>query len=192
MLRGKGDWADERMKPWRRVTARLLVGPMAWLAVGGASPLWTPQDVNDRLLAAHNAERVRLGIPPLKWSEKLARQSREWALQLTLIDGLEHSDTADYTDPTDGEEGENLWRGTKGYYTPEQMVNLWVDERKIFVNGPFPRNSTTGQWRDVGHYTQLIWRSTTEVGCAIAASAEDEVLVCRYLEGGNVIGEKPY
>lgn len=178
--------------PWRRITARLLFTSMVWLAVGGASPLWTPQDVNDRLLAAHNAERIRLGIPPLKWSEKLARQSREWALQLTLIDGLEHSDTADYVDPSDGEEGENLWRGTKGYYTPEQMVNLWVDERKIFVNGPFPRNSTTGQWRDVGHYTQLVWRSTTEVGCAIAASPEDEVLVCRYLEGGNVIGEKPY
>jgi len=178
--------------PWRRISARVLILSMAWLAVGGASPLWTPQDVNDRLLAAHNAERARLGIPPLKWSDKLARQSKEWALQLTLIEGLEHSDTADYVDPSDGEEGENLWRGTKGYYTPEQMVNLWVDERKIFVNGPFPRNSTTGQWRDVGHYTQLIWRSTTEVGCAIASSEEDDVLVCRYLEGGNVIGEKPY
>lgn len=180
------------MKRWRRITTHLLCPPLAWLGVGGAAPLWTTTDLNDRLLAAHNVERVRLGIRPLVWSDKLARQSREWALQLTLIDGLEHSDTADYTDPTDGEEGENLWRGTKGYYTPEQMVNLWVDERKIFINAPFPRNSTTGQWRDVGHYTQLVWRTTTEVGCAIAASEEDEVLVCRYLEGGNVIGEKPY
>lgn len=180
------------MKPLCRIIACLLIAPAAWTAACGASPLWTPQNLSDRLLAAHNAERARLGVPPLKWSDKLARQSLEWARQLTLIDGLEHSDTADYVDPTDGEEGENLWRGTKGYYTPEQMVNLWVDERKIFVNGPFPRNSTTGQWRDVGHYTQLIWRSTTEVGCAIAASEEDEVLVCRYLEGGNVIGEKPY
>lgn len=171
---------------------RCAVLPLAWLALGAASPLWTAQDVNQRLLAAHNAERTRLGIPPLIWSDKLARQSMEWAQQLTLIDGLEHSDTADYADPTDGEEGENLWRGTKGYYTPEQMVNLWVDERKIFINGPFPRNSTTGQWRDVGHYTQLIWRSTTQVGCAIASNEQDEVLVCRYLEGGNVIGEKPY
>lgn len=175
------------------MTARLLIAPMAWLAVGGAiSPLWSQQDVNERLLAAHNAERIRLGIPALKWNEKLARQSMEWAQQLTYIEGLEHSDTADYQDATVGEEGENLWRGTRGYYTPEQMVNLWVDERRIFVNAPFPRNSTTGQWRDVGHYTQLVWRSTTDVGCAIAASEEDEVLVCRYLEGGNVIGEKPY
>ncbi|ATE65520.1 CAP domain-containing protein [Rhizorhabdus dicambivorans] len=180
------------MKPWRGIAGRLLLAPAAWLVLGGAAPLWTAADVDQRLLAAHNAERIRLGIPPLRWSDKLARQSLEWARQLALIDGLEHSDTADYADPTDGEEGENLWRGTKGYYTPEQMVNLWVDERKIFVNAPFPRNSTTGQWRDVGHYTQLVWRSTTEVGCAIASSEADEVLVCRYLEGGNVIGEKPY
>ncbi len=180
------------MRPWRRIATRILCAPAVWLAVSGAAPLWTSQDLNQRLLEAHNRERLRLGIPPLKWSDKLARQSLEWAQQLTQIDGLEHSDTADYVDPVSGEEGENLWRGTKGYYTPEQMVNLWVDERKIFINGPFPRNSTTGQWRDVGHYTQLVWRTTTEVGCAIASSQEDEVLVCRYLEGGNVIGEKPF
>ncbi len=165
---------------------------MAWVALGGASPLWTAADVDGRLLAAHNAERQRLGIAPLKWNPRLAQKAAVWAEELTTMDGLEHSDDADYDDSGGEIEGENLWRGTKGFYTPEQMVNLWVDERKIFVNGPFPRNSTTGRWRDVGHYTQLIWRSTTEVGCAIAASKDDEVLVCRYVEGGNVIGEKPY
>jgi len=175
-----------------RRTARLLIAPLAWFVLAGGVPLSTPPDIDQRLLAAHNAERSRLGIPPLKWSEKLARQSREWAEQLTHIDGLEHSEPTDYADPSDGEEGENLWRGSKGAYTPEQMVNLWIDERRIFINGPFPRNSTTGQWRDVGHYTQVIWRSTKEVGCAIASSEEDDVLVCRYLEGGNVIGEQPY
>ncbi len=174
--------------------ARAFVAPLLWWVMSGnVSPLWTPQDVNARLLAAHNAERIRLGIPPLVWSNKLAAQSARWAQELTTMDGLEHSDGADYdSDDGEGEEGENLWRGTRGFYTPEQMVGLWVDERKIFVNGPFPRNATNGRWRDVGHYTQLIWKSTKQVGCAIAASADDEILVCRYLEGGNVIGEKPY
>jgi len=180
------------MKPGRLANTRLPVTIVAWVLLGGAAPLWTPADVNQRLLAAHNIERARLGIPSLRWSDKLARQSLSWARQLVQMEGLEHSDTADYEDAEEGEEGENLWRGTKGYYSPEQMVNLWVDERKIFVNGPFPHNSATGQWRDVGHYTQLIWRSTTEVGCGIATGEEDDVLVCRYLEGGNVIGENPY
>lgn len=176
----------------RIAATRILLAVFGWTAFVGAVPLWTAQDIDARLLAAHNDERVRLGIPPLRWSDKLARQSREWAAQLTRMDGLEHSDSVDYADPIYGEEGENLWRGTKGYYTPEQMVGLWIDERAIFIYGPFPRNSRTGQWRDVGHYTQLIWRTTTEVGCAVVANDEDEVLVCRYLEGGNVIGERPY
>lgn len=179
------------LEKWRVTAARILTASLAWGLLGANSPLWTPQDVDARLLAAHNAERQRLGIPPLKWNDKLAARAAQWAEELTTMDGLEHADDADYDDG--GEvEGENLWRGTKDYYTPEQMVNLWVDERKIFVNGPFPRNSTTGRWRDVGHYTQLIWKSTTEVGCAIAHNKEDEILVCRYVEGGNVIGERPY
>jgi len=182
------------MMQGRHRAALILLAPILWCCLSAnISPLWTPQDVNARLLAAHNAERARLGIPPLVWSDKLARQSALWAEELTTMDGLEHSDGADYEgEDGEGEEGENLWRGTRGYYSPEKMVGLWVDERKIFVNGPFPHNATNGRWRDVGHYTQLIWRSTKQVGCAIAASAEDEILVCRYLEGGNVIGENPY
>jgi hypothetical protein len=54
--------------------------------------------------------------------------------------------------------------------------------------------STSGQWEDVGHYTQVIWRDTTQVGCALVtvASGEDEILVCRYLDGGNVTGQMTY
>ena len=178
------------VQTWR-LAARILVMPFIWGGLGAASPLWTPQDVNARLLAVHNVERARLGIPPLKWNDKLAQRAAQWAQELTTMNELEHADDADYDDGSEVE-GENLWRGTKNYYTPEQMVNLWIEERKIFVNGPFPHNATNGRWRDVGHYTQLIWKSTTEVGCAIAHNDEDEILVCRYVEGGNVIGEKPY
>ena len=179
------------MVRWGTLAARILLVPLSLAMLGAASPKWTPQDLTERLLAAHNAERVRLGIAPLRWNEQLAQHALRWAQELTTMDTLEHADEADYGDGT-SEEGENLWRGTRNYYTPEQMVNLWVDERRIFVNGPFPHNATNGRWRDVGHYTQLVWRSTTEVGCAIAHNDEDEILVCRYLEGGNVIGEKPY
>jgi hypothetical protein len=179
------------LEKWRVIAAKILVMPIVWGALGANGPLWTPQNVNARLLAAHNNERARLGIPPLKWNDKLAQRAAQWAEELTTMNELEHADEADYEEG--GEvEGENLWRGTRDYFTPEQMVNLWVDERKIFINGPFPHNATNGRWRDVGHYTQLIWKSTTEVGCAIAHNNEDEILVCRYVEGGNVMGEKPY
>jgi hypothetical protein len=71
---------------------------------------------------------------------------------------------------------------------------MWIDEKAAFKNGVFTDVSTSGQWEDVGHYTQVIWRDTTQVGCALVtvASGEDEVLVCRYLDGGNVTGQMTY
>ena len=87
--------------------------------------------------------------------------------------------------------GENLWAGTKGHYAPEAMVDAWIREKRYFRGGTFPNNSTTGDVEDVGHYTQLVWRATGEVGCARAASAREDILVCRYAEAGNYIGENP-
>jgi hypothetical protein len=143
-------------------------------------------NMNDRILATHNAERARLGIRPLTWSPALAAQAAQWAQHLSTLPVLEHDDSLDI-------EGENLWRGSKGAYSPEDMVDLWIDERAAFKNGVFPDVSTSGQWEDVGHYTQVIWRQTAQVGCALTtAGGEDEVLVCRYMEGGNFEGEKTY
>ncbi len=89
-------------------------------------------------------------------------------------------------------QGENLWAGTRNYFSPEDMVGAWAREKRNFRPGAFPANSTTGRVEDVGHYTQLGWRNTEEVGCARAAGVEEEVLVCRYANPGNYLGEKPF
>jgi uncharacterized protein YkwD len=148
-----------------------------------AGPLWTNTDLDQRLLAAHNSERARIGVPPLRWNSALAEHAAHYADTLTHLPRLRH-------DPSIDEEGENLWRGTKAAYTPEAMVGLWIDERRAFKNAPIPNASITGEFEDVGHYTQVIWRTTTQVGCAVRATRYDEILVCRYMEGGNVIGER--
>ena len=57
-------------------------------------------------------------------------------------------------------EGENLWAGSKGYFTPQAMVDAWIREKKYFRPGTFPDNSVTGRVEDVGHYTQVVWRAT--------------------------------
>ena len=72
------------------------------------------------------------------------------------------------------------------------MVGHWVTERRDFVNAPTPGFSRTGRWQDVAHYTQIIWRGTSAVGCAVAANARDEYLVCRYAPAGNVVGRGAY
>jgi hypothetical protein len=71
------------------------------------------------------------------------------------------------------------------------MVGLWAAEKRDYRPGVFPANSRSGDVENVGHYTQMIWRDTHEVGCATAVGRYEEFLVCRYSQAGNVYGERP-
>jgi len=140
-----------------------------------------------RILAVHNQERQELGLEPLNWNPSLAESAKRWADYLAQTGRFEHA-PENHSAP----EGENLWAGTKGYYTPEAMVGAWIREKRFFRPGTFPDNSKTGRVEDIGHYTQVVWRATREVGCAEAASASEDILVCRYAEAGNYRGEQPF
>ena len=163
---------------------------LAIAALAAASPLAAEvtvvptETVATRLLAAHNAERQRVGVKPLVWSAKLAEHAKKWAQTLAVSDMFEHAPVG-----ADGGEGENLWFGTKDDYAPEEMIGFFIDEGKQFKRGKFPDVSTTGRWEDVGHYTQLVWKDTREVGCAIASNARRDILVCRYSPAGNIVGQ---
>jgi uncharacterized protein YkwD len=141
-----------------------------------------PETVAQRLLASHNAVRQTVGSPLLVWNEDLARAASAWAARLARTGKFEHAQQSD---------GENLWAGTKGRFTVEQMVGEWSAEKRHFRPGRYPQVSTTGDPDDVGHYTQIIWHKTARVGCAVASNATDDVLVCRYSPTGNVAGEAP-
>jgi len=140
-----------------------------------------------RILAAHNHERLGLGLTPLTWSPALAQMAQRWADYLAATGRFEHA-----PENRLAPEGENLWAGTKGYYSPEAKVDAWIREKRFFRQGVFPDNSITGKVEDVGHYTQVVWRATTEVGCAQATGTREDILVCRYAEAGNYRGEQPF
>jgi len=82
------------------------------------------------------------------------------------------------------------WYNTAGFGS-EAMVALWGSEKVDYRPGIFPNNSRSGDVERVGHYTQLIWRSSRRVGCAAAVGQDEEFLVCRYSEAGNVMGQRP-
>ena len=152
-----------------------------------ASEASTQSDFAGRVLDVHNAERAALNLPPLIWNDTLAEHAAAWAEHLAALGQFEHSPNADRAG-----EGENLWIGTAGWFTPEEMVGGWAQEKQFFRNGVFPDVSTSGGWHVVGHYTQMIWKSTTEVGCAVANGGGWDILVCRYSPPGNFVGEKAY
>ncbi len=138
-----------------------------------------------RILAEHNRERDRMRLPRLEWSARLAQDARDWAERLAHRGSLEHA-----TQFQRNSAGENLWMGSAGYFTAEDMVSSFLSEKQYFRPGEFPNVSTTGRWQDVGHYTQVIWRETEEVGCALVNGGQHEFLVCRYWPGGNWLGRQ--
>lgn len=148
-----------------------------------------PQASHDRsgedrdFLAAHNLARAEAGVAPLVWSDRLARDAERWAAHLAAHDLYDHASP----DQRRGQ-GENLWRGPKGYWDARTKVGFFVEEKVHFRPGQFPEVSRTGRWNDVAHYTQVIWPQTREVGCATVTTPAEEVLVCRYWPAGNVWG----
>ena len=140
------------------------------------------------MLRGHAAARAAVGVPPLLWSDRLAASAGAYATWLARENRFEHA--VQPQGPT--REGENLWMGTRGAYGFDEMIQHWVDERRFYRHAPTPNFSTTGNWADVGHYTQIIWRGTTAVGCAIASNRDNDYLVCRYAPAGNVVGRLAY
>jgi hypothetical protein len=136
-----------------------------------------------RILAAHNVERAQVGMPPLIWDPALANAAALYAQQMAMTGVFAHSDRSQRRGT-----GENLWMGSHGGFSIEAMVGGWSSEKRYFKSGIFPNNSRTGDWEDVGHYTQMIWPTTQRVGCAIAATPRVDYLVCRYATAGNIDG----
>ena len=142
---------------------------------------------DQRLLSAHNAERGEVGVQPMRWDPALAADAKDWANHLAATGRFEHSPD----DPATEQQGENLWAGTPGSFSPESMVQLWRAEKRNFRSGIFPYNSASGRVSDVSHYTQLVWSRSRRVGCALTTGKVEDILVCRYSDAGNIVGETP-
>ena len=174
----------------KRVVALALL--MAAPAIGASkpSPNWPrPADRGEQLLrssvlSAHNRARSQFGVAPVSWSRQLAAEAQVHAQYMAASGNYGH----DRTPGRRKKSGENLWRGQRGLFSYDVMVGVMVDEARNFRPGAFPANSRTGNWSDVAHYTQIVWPTTTEIGCSLASSPTTDYLVCRYAPTGNKDG----
>lgn len=130
----------------------------------------------------HNKWRAELGLPPLKWSNKIAAVAQKWANVLKNRGcKMEHSST---------KYGENIYWSMGAKRTPQEAVDAWGSEKQYFN---FETLTCNEHWSKCGHYTQLIWENTTSVGCAMAYCKDGaEIWVCNYDPPGNYTGQKPY
>lgn len=119
-----------------------------------------------------------MDVPPLQWSDHLAAYAQDWADRL-LRDGQFHHRPHPVF-------GENLFEINGPRATPAEVVDIWASEARDYN---YHSNTCRGM---CGHYTQLIWANTREVGCAAARDSIREVWVCNYDPPGNWVGERPY
>ncbi|KAJ0797553.1 putative CAP domain-containing protein [Helianthus annuus] len=134
------------------------------------------------ILDAHN--KVRKEIPslePMTWNATVAKFAEEYASERKKDCALQHSDTQIY--------GENIATGA-GKMTILDAINMWCSEKD---NYDYETN-TCGPGKACGHYTQVIWKNSTTVGCALSHCVKNDgiFIICNYYPPGNYIDTKPY
>jgi uncharacterized protein YkwD len=145
---------------------------------------YEPDPFAARILEIHNRERAAVHVPALAWNMQLAINAAAYAQELARTGQLVHA-------PREGRgiERENLATGFS-YWSPDQFVAEWTKEGKYFIPGVFPNVCNTGgDCLGVWHYTQMIWPTTTDIGCGFATGGGYGWLVCRYSPGGNKDGK---
>ncbi|XP_041119833.1 uncharacterized protein LOC121323107 isoform X2 [Polyodon spathula] len=143
-------------------------------ASGGACSPSGSAGFEAEALEAHNMYRQQHGAPPLRLSAQLSREAQKWASQLLSMHALQHSNT---------DHGENIWCRTSSVIMPvsgKEVVETWYNEIKDYdFNRP-------GFQKNTGHFTQVVWRDSRELGIALATDSGLAIAVARYDPGGNI------
>lgn len=123
----------------------------------------------------HNIKRALHGVGALTWNQALADYAANYAANNFDCNNVQliHSH---------GPYGENLAAGYVGGAAP---VDAWYNEISQYnFNDPGFSPAT-------GHFTQVVWKGTSELGCAYVTcnNAWRQYTICEYQEPGNWIGE---
>jgi pathogenesis-related protein 1 len=146
------------------------------------------QEDAQKVLDHHNLVRKEVGAGELGWSNELAAFAQEWADHLAKNGcRMEHRKQPKINnEPV----GENLfWGSSATAYGPMDASLSWYSEIKIYKYGKFG----TGNWHAIGHYTQMVWKNTKQVGFGVAVCKNGEILVvANYAPAGNYMDQFPY
>jgi len=130
----------------------------------------TGSSFSDECLSSHNQYRAKHQAADLTWNQTMA----DFAKTVSGTCVFKHSG---------GPYGENL---AAGYDSPSAAITAWYDENTQY-------DYAAGQFSEAtGHFTQLVWKAATQVGCATVTcdgsnNTPGDFLTCEY-DTGNVIG----
>ena len=189
----------------RSVTCRYLVGLLFLLFGCAATPLADDRDRDNRvdpqkIVAAHNSWRAEVGVAGLSWSPVLEARAIAWANELRDNNGcrMKHSGPGENLYwasalKSASKEGNGAWQWQSRVQevSERQVVDSWGSEIEWYSYENNDCNAPAG--KSCGHYTQLVWAGSSEVGCGKAFCPDNsQVWVCNYDPPGNIVGRKPY
>lgn len=131
----------------------------------------------DAVLKAHNDLRILHNVPSLKWSPALSKEAQAWAEKLSRNGELRHASKEERKF-----KGENICR-MSNHYDVTDAVKIWYSESNSY------KYNSPGFSFETGHFTQIVWRDTTEVGVGTCKSRDGRLtyIVARYNPAGNVL-----
>ncbi|XP_072952244.1 pathogenesis-related protein PRB1-3-like [Typha angustifolia] len=153
-----------------------LISIMALAMVHKTLAQNSPQD----FVKAHNTARAAVGVGQVTWNTTVAAYAQNYAKQRIGDCNLVHSG---------GPYGENLFEGFGAAFTAADAVNAWVAEKQYYDYN----SNTCAAGKVCGHYTQVVWRASTNIGCArVVCNNGGIFIICDYYPRGNIVGQRPY
>lgn len=137
------------------------------------------KDFSKQALEAHNKYRAKHKVPPLKWSDKIAKEAQAWAEKMARSRKLQHASQSE----RDGN-GENIAMFSGKFETAgEEATNMWYSEVKDYK---FDKPGFQG---NTGHFTQVVWKESKELGMGRAQIPDGKLtyVVGRYKPAGNLL-----
>ena len=133
--------------------------------------------MEETALRKHNTYRAKHGAPPVVWNAGVESAAARWVARCVF----EHEPDSPY--------GENLFaswgQGLSEPRAAEAAITAWYNEvgKYDFSNPGFSG--------ETGHFTAVVWRASTAIGCAMKACGSMTILACKYSPPGNVLGQFP-
>lgn len=176
-------------------TSAMPVGTTTQSAAAAATSgamSYTGDAFQTAILNSTNYYRAQHQAKAMSWDDKLANYAQEyaqkciWKHSVSIRPNLCVCDTC-ADSGQGGPYGENL---AEGYASPTLAVDGWAGEEAHY-------NYAKARFTEkTGHFTQLVWKNTTSVGCGAVQCAnsapngvEGWYVVCEYYPRGNVVGE---
>jgi len=129
-------------------------------------------------LKEHNRLRKLHGAPLLTLNKQMCEYATEWAEYLANSNKFQHRSENKY--------GENIytcWSSRPEKLNARAPIQSWYDEIKKHTFNTEPRSTGTG------HFTQVVWKASRELGIGVATKDGRTVVVANYYPPGNFVGK---